>query len=227
MSFKQFTKELGNNQAEGAIVKTIFVSLLSSIIIFALLYLVKLRYIADFIPNYAFTIFFAILSYAIILPAVQYVQAYRQFSCTSGMMIGMTIGMVSGFLPGFFIGATNGMFYGSVFGMAIGILLGIWNGKCCGVMGVMEGIMAGFMGGLMGAMSAVMMLNDHLKAAAIIIFIISAVILLGLKYMVYTETRSVKAGNKDSAFFTIFWSVLLTLLTIAMMVFGPRSFLFQ
>lgn len=228
MSFRQFTKELTNGEAEGDIVKTIFISLVSSLALFGIFYLIRFRYIQDFMPNYGFFIFFLILSYAAILPAVKYVRAYKEFPCMSGMMIGMTIGMVAGFLPGFFVGATNGMSYGSIFGMAIGIVLGAWNGKCCGVMGVMEGVMAGFMGGLMGAMSSVMMLNDNLKLISIIIFVVSAIILIGLEYMIYKETRQMQLqAAKGDAFFTIFWSVLLTFITIMLMVFGPRSFLFQ
>lgn len=228
MSFRNFIKELNNNEAEGQIIKTIFVSLISSLLLFGLFYIVRFRYIDSFLPNYGFLIFFSILSYAAILPAIRYVHAYKEFPCMSGMMIGMTIGMVAGFLPGFYVGATNGMFYGSVFGMAVGIILGASNGKCCGIMGVMEGIMAGFMGGLMGAMSSVMMLNDHLREMSVIVFIISAIILLGLTYMVYRETRAMQVTPRQvDVFFTIFWSVLLTFITLMLMVFGPRSFLFQ
>ena len=145
----------------------------------------------------------------------------------SGMMVGMTIGMISGFLPGFFIGATNGMFWGSVFGMILGISFGVWNGKCCGIMGVMEGLMAGFMGGLMGAMTAIMMFNDNLKLAGGIIFLVSAVILIGLNYMIYTESKQLERKNKEDSLFTIIMSILLSGVTIWFMVFGPRSVLFQ
>src|SRR3990167_689040 len=206
MSFKKFTKELNGEGAESEIVKTIFISLITSFITFGLLYFLKLRYIEGVLSKYGFFLFFLILSYAIILPSVRHVRAYKNFQCMSGMMIGMTIGMISGFLPGFFIGATNGMFYGSVFGMAIGIFFGIWNGKCCGIMGVMEGMMAGFMGGLMGAMTAIMMYNDNLKIAAFILFIISSVIIIGLNFMIYKETRGADRIHKDSEWFTVFWS---------------------
>ncbi|HVY01403.1 MAG TPA: hypothetical protein VHA12_01415 [Candidatus Nanoarchaeia archaeon] len=228
MSFKEFARELNKDGPEGEVVKTVFVSLISSFMLFALFYYVKFRYISDFIPKYGFFVFLSILSYAIILPTARYISTYKEFPCMSGMMIGMTIGMVSGFLPGFVIGATNGMFYGSVFGMAVGILFGAWNGKCCGIMGVMEGVMAGFMGGLMGAMSSVMMLNDHLKIISIIVFIISTVILFGLTYMIYKEVKQMqKSPEQRDVFFTIFWSILLTLITLLVIVFGPRSFIFQ
>ena len=224
MSFKAFSKYISE---EENLVKTIFISLLTSFAVLALLYFFRLRYIENFIPKYGFFLFFAILSYSLILPSVKHVKRYMEFQCMSGMMIGMTIGMVSGLISGFYVGATNGMFVGSIFGMSVGIFFGVWNGKCCGVMGTMEGIMAGFMGGLMGAMTALMMFNDNLKYMAIIVFGISSITLLGLNYMIYAETREAEKKNKEGDFFTIFWSVLLTVLTIFIMVFGPRSILFQ
>ncbi|MEK6913006.1 MAG: hypothetical protein AABX26_03575 [Nanoarchaeota archaeon] len=227
MSTKDFVKSMSNDEVEGELLKTVFISLATSFAILAVLYFLRFRYLADFIPKYGFYLFFSILSYALVLPSVVHVRAYKEFPCMSGMMIGMTIGMIAGFLPGFYVGATNGMFWGSFFGMAIGIVFGAWNGKCCGVMGTMEGIMAGFMGGLMGAMTAVMMLNDNLKLAAVLVFLVSAVIMIGLNYMIYQETRSFERKHKDDAFFTIFWSLILTSSTIWLIVFGPRSLLFQ
>ena len=227
MTFKEFTKSLGNSKAEGELVKTVFVSVITSFATFALIYFLKLRGLDSFIPRYGFFLFFVILSYALFLPSVRYVRAYKEFPCMSGMMIGMTIGMISGFLSGFFIGATNGMFWGSIFGMSVGILFGIRNGKCCGVMGFMEGTMAGFMGGLMGAMTALMTLNDNLKATGAVVFLISGVILSGLNYMIYMETRGAERKHKDGELFTIVWSFILTIITIWFMAFGPRSALFQ
>ncbi len=228
MSWKEFAKELNKKDSvESELVKTIFISLLASFIILGILYFARLKHIEDFIPRYGFFIFFAILSYAVILPSIRQVRAFRLFPCMTGMMIGMTIGMMSGFLSAFYVGSTNGMFWGSVFGMAIGIFFGTTNGKCCGIMGFMEGIMAGFMGGLMGAMTAIMMINDNLKAAAIVIFLISAVIILGLNYMIYIETRNSERLHKDSTLYTIVWSSILTVLTTLMIVIGPRSQLFQ
>lgn len=227
MSFKEFTKSLSGNGAEGEIVKTIFVSLVVSLVTLGILYFLKLKYVENFIPKYGFFLFFAILSYAVILPSVRHVRAYKNFACMTGMMIGMTLGMLAGFLPGFFIGATNGMFYGSIFGMTVGIFFGVSNGKCCGIMGVMEGMMAGFMGGLMGAMSSVMMLNDNLKIASAIVFAISAAISLGLNYTIYHETREAERQHKDSELFVIVWSFVLTALTVWLMVFDPRNLLFQ
>lgn len=227
MSWSHFTKELfGKSRVEGELVKTIFYSLLVSFSFFAIIYFFRLRYVENFLGDYGFFLFFAILSYSIILPSIRQIRAYQRFSCMSGMMIGMTTGMIAGFLPGFFIGSTNGMFWGSVFGMSVGIIFGIWNGKCCGVMGVMEGLMAGFMGGLMGAMTAVMMINDNLKAAGVILFLISSAIIFILSYMVYGEMKEFDREVKEDYALILFISLFLTAITIWFMVFGPRSVLF-
>lgn len=228
MTLKEFTKELNgkNNRVEGELIRTILYSLLVSFGLFAILYFVKLRYVEDFLPKYGFFIFFAILSYAIILPSIRQIRAYKNLACMSGMMVGMTTGMIAGFLPGFFIGSTSGMFWGSVFGMGIGIFMGIWNGKCCGVMGIIEGLMAGFMGALMGAMTAVMMINDNLRAAGVIVFLISSVIVFSLNFMIYKETKESERQVKEDYSLVIFLSIILTGLTIWFMVFGPRSVLF-
>lgn len=227
MTLKEFARSLNGEGVEGEIIKTIFVSLATSFVILGLLYFFKLRYIENFTSKYGFYLFFAILSYALILPSTRLVRAYKEFQCMSGMMIGMTIGMISGLLSGFYIGATNGMFWGSLFGMAVGMFFGIWNGKCCGIMGVMEGMMAGFMGGLMGAMTAMMMFNDNLKIAGVTLFIISGFILFGLGFMIYRETREAERKHKDDELFTMFWSFVLTTATIWLSVFGPRSVLLQ
>ena len=226
MSFKEFVKELNGERIEGELLKTIFISLITGALTLGVLYFIKLKNVADFIPKYGFFLFFAVLSYALVIPAVRQVRAYREFACMSGMMIGMTIGMIAGFLPGFFVGETNGMFYGSVFGMIIGISLGIWTGKCCGIMGVMEGTMAGFMGGLMGAMTAIMMINDSLRAAGIVVFAVSAFIVFGLNYMVYFEMKENNNHKKKDHFGTIALSFILTAITTWIVVFGPRSALF-
>ena len=227
MPVSEFLKLLNKGEVEKELVKTIFVSLVTSFVLIGILYFLILKQIENFIPKYGFFLFFSVLSYSLILLSVKHVRAYKEFSCMSGMMIGMTIGMITGFLPGFYIGSTNGMFWGSMFGISIGMFFGIWNGRCCGVMGLMEGAMAGFMGGLMGAMTSLMMFNDNLKLAGAIVFIISGFILFGLNYMIYKETREIKTKHKDNGFFTIFWSFILTAITFLFMVFGPRSVLFQ
>lgn len=227
MSFKEFRKELNGDRVEGELLRTMLYSLLTSFIVLSLLYYFKLQYLPDFIPKYGYFLFFSVLSYALIIPAMRQVRAYGGFQCMSGMMIGMTIGMIAGFLPGFFVGGTNGMFYGSLVGMSIGIIFGIWNGLCCGVMGFMEGTMAGFMGGLMGAMTAVMMLNDNLKIAGVIVFTVSTIIMIGLNYMIFQEAKERNRESKEDHMFTILVSFILTSFTAWMMVFGPRSFLFQ
>jgi hypothetical protein len=141
----------------------------------------------------------------------------------SGMMIGMTVGMISGFLSGFMVGAINGMFVGGVFGMFVGMILGVWLGSCCGVMGFMEGIMAGLMGGWMGSMTAVMLIYDNLKIATILIYIVSAIILIALNYMVYLEAREIREKPKEDQFITLLISFILMLATIILAVYGPKG----
>ena len=227
MSTKEFFKELNGGGVEGELIKTVFLSLLTSFITFVIFYYLRLRNIDGFMPKYGFFLFFAIVSYALVMPSIRQVRAFKRFPCMTGMMIGMTIGMMSGFLAGFYVGATNGMFWGGIFGMGVGIVLGMWLGKCCGIMGLMEGLMAGFMGGLMGAMTAVMMFHDNLKAAGVIVFFVCGAILLGLNYMLYTETKREERVHNEDHLLTLSLSFILTVLTIWIMVFGPRSVLLQ
>lgn len=214
-------------EKENELLKTAFVSLLTSSITLFLLYSLKLKDTVDFTSKYLFFIVLTMITYALILPSIKQIRSYKEFPCMSGMMIGMTIGMISGFLPGLAVGATNGMFYGSIFGMFVGIALGVWNGKCCGIMGVMEGIMAGFMGGLMGAMTAVMMLNDNLKIASLIFLLISGFVLVCLNIMIIKETKGAGKDYHKDDFETIVITFLLMSITIWVITFGPRSALFQ
>jgi len=227
MGFKEFVKELNGNRVEGELIKTMFYSLLTSFIFLSVVYFLKLKTIQDFIPKYGFYLFFSALSFALITPAIRQVRAYKEFPCMSGMMIGMTTGMIASFLSGFYVASTNGMFIGGFFGVAIGITLGIWNGKCCGVMGSMEGIMAGFMGGLMGAMTAFMLLNDHLKIAGVLVFAISAIIMIKLNYLIFTETKESERQKQEDHFFTIGLTAILMAITTWLIVYGPRGGIFQ
>ncbi len=227
MSVYEFRQALHNGEeAEGELITTIFISLLSSLGLLALLFFIKLKTMEGFLANQGYYIFFAAISYAFIIPATRHVRAYKEFPCMTGMMIGMTLGMISGFMVGFYIGATNGMFWGSVFGMGIGILLGIWNGVCCGIMGVMEGIMAGFMGGLMGAMTSLMLLNDHHKAITLILLIISTIIILSLNYLIFKETRQQERQRHEDQWNTVILSIVLTGITLWMMLLGPKGGIF-
>lgn len=224
---KEFIKELSGNRVEGELIKTIFYSLMISFIFLGVLYFTKFRYIDGFLSKYGFFLLFSALSYALIVSTIRQVRAYKKMACMSGMMVGMTAGMIAGFLPGFYVASTNGMFIGGFFGVALGISIGIWNGKCCGIMGIIEGMMAGFMGGLMGAMTAFMLLNDHLKTTAIIIFVISAMIVSGLNYMIYKEMKETERERKEDHFLTLFLTLILIAITTWIIVFGPRSGLFQ
>ncbi len=223
MNFKLFLKELNGNRVEGKIIKSIFFSLAASLIFLAILYFFKFRLIEEFIPKYGAPLFFMALSYAFIMPVIKQIGVYREMPCMSGMMVGMTSGMISGFLPGFYVASTNGMFVGGFFGVALGILIGIWNGKCCGIMGIMEGIMAGFMGGLMGAMTAFMLLNDNLKIAAIIVFIICSAVLFGLNYLIYKEMQEHHGKAEEGPLFILTLTIILIAVTTWLMVYGPKS----
>ena len=227
MSFKEFISHLGSGErVESELIKTLFYSILTGFLTLSILYYLKLKTIENFIPKYGFYLFFVILGYALIMPSIKQVRAIKEMPCMSGMMIGMTTAMISSFLSGFYVASTNGMFIGGFFGIFLGMVIGIYNGKCCGVMGTMEALMASFMGGLMGAMTAFMLLNDNLKIAAVLIFIISAVIMVSLSYMFYLETKEEKIKHKDGQIFYISIMFVLTIITAWLMVYGLRSALF-
>lgn len=226
MSFKEFAKELNGSRVEGELIKTVIYSLLTSFILIGILYFLKFRYMNNFTSQYGFYLFFASVSFALITPTIRQVRAYKEFACMAGMMIGMTTGMIAGFLTGYYMGATNGMFIGSMIGIGAGVIIGIWTGKCCGIMGFMEGIMAGLMGGLMGAMTSVMLLNDNLKIATVVISIICWIILISLNYMIFIEMKETERQLKEDHTLTLFLTIILMSITIALMVFGPRSSLF-
>jgi uncharacterized membrane protein YdcZ (DUF606 family) len=82
------------------------------------------------------------------------------------------------------------------------------------------------MGGLMGAMTSVMLLNDHLKLASVIVFVICSIIIFSLNYMVYGEMKENKREIKENHWLIVLLSAILTAITIWLMVFGPRSALF-
>lgn len=226
MAFKEFISELNGGRVEGELVKTFIYSIITSFIVLAIVWFIRLRAIDGFIGKQGYFLFFAILSYALLVPAVRHVRAYGQMACMPGMMVGMMLGSVAGFLSGFFVAATNGMFVGSVFGMIVGIFFGTWLGSCCGIMGFLEGVMAGFMGSLMGAMTAFMLINDNLRAAAVIVFAVSAVMIVGLNYMIYKEMRESDRQKREDHFWTIALSFILTLAATWLVAFGPRSGLF-
>jgi hypothetical protein len=223
ISVKKFIESLNSKRVEGEIIKTILYSLLASFSVLIILYLVKFRFIDNFLEKYGIFFLLFIISLSFMLAIVRQIRAYKEFNCMSGMMIGMTIGMISGFLSGFFVGATNGMFFGSMIGIIVGISFGIWNGSYCGIMGILEGIMAGFMGGLMGSMSSVMMINDHLITASIAVTLVCLTILIGLSYMVYKETIERDRVHNENHLFTIIVSAILITSISLFMVFGPRG----
>ncbi|MBI2675760.1 MAG: heavy metal translocating P-type ATPase [Candidatus Aenigmarchaeota archaeon] len=185
--------------------------------------------------NYGTYIFYLILAVTLTGSALWHLDAYRKkVTCQTGMMMGMTLGMLSGFLLGAIVGATNGMFAGSAFGMIVGMLFGVYGGRCCGIMGIMEGLMAGFMGGIMGAMTTIMLINDNMLLFFPLIFSSSAIILTGLTYMIYKDYNHGMIGKANpndlqSHSFSIFitFAFSLTMATTWIIVYGPRSVLFQ
>lgn len=224
---KEFFKELKGNRVEGEILKSFLYSVITSAVIIGILYYMKFRFIEGFMADKGFFMIMAGLSYALMIPTVRQVRAYREMGCMAGMMVGMTVGMTAGFLAGMYVGGTNGMFTGSLWGMILGIGMGIYNGKCCGIMGMMEGTMAGLMGGLMGGMTAVMLLNDHLKAMSIIIYLIAGMIIFGLNYMIYKEMRELHREKNNDQFSTILITIILISITTWIIIYGPRSPLFS
>ena len=107
--------------------------------------------------------------------------------------------------------------------MAVGMATGAYAGKCCGIMGAMEGLMAGVMGGTMGAMITVMMQYDNLALFMPIFVLANLLILTGLKYMIYhyagrrTEAKMMPAYS----FFAI--AAVLAALTVAVILYAPKS----
>ncbi len=205
------------------VIREIVLSMLTSLALFVIAYFWRLRTIENFFPRFGLYLCAAITTYALLIATVRRVRAYGQFPCMAGMMIGMTTGMVAGFLTSFYVGATNGLFVGSIFGMIAGVGLGVWSGSSCGVMGIMEGAMAGFMSGPMGAMTSVMLLNDHVQAMGVIVFLLGTIMLGGVNYMVFIEKKGQVWHKKDSHILTILLSVILTAATINLMAVGPRS----
>ena len=90
----------------------------------------------------------------------------------------------------------------------------------------MEEVMAGFMGGLMGAMTAFMLYNDHLILSMIIVFIISSIILFSLHFMIYKEMKFEERKIKEDHILTFVITFVLIILTMWLMVYGPRSGVF-
>jgi len=98
----------------------------------------------------------------------------------------------------------------------------------------MEGLLAGMMGGVMGAMTTLMLLNDNVLLFFPFIFASSAVILMGLSYMVYKDFNHGLSGPGQQQKFEsysiplyITFAFMLTMATTWLIVYGPRSALVQ
>lgn len=174
---------------------------------------------------------YLILTVVLVGAALRHFLSFRrQASGMTGMMVGMTIGMVSGFLAGAVMTVSNGIFIGSVYGMGAGMLVGSLAGRCCGIMGIMEGMMAGIMSGVMGGMVPLMFLSDNIFNFLPVLTGSLLLVLVGLTYHLAWENREyLKAhGAPVQASPVRFLSFLsacfiVTFLTTALMVFGPKS----
>ena len=228
INIKGYLKNLKNNEKlEGSLIYLALGTLLVLGLLEVIAYYGFFASIPDFFNRFGYYIIFLIISVVVCGTSIWHIKAYGDsFSCMSGMMVGMTIGMISGFLIGMLVGATNGMFVGSVAGILAGMFAGSWTGKCCGVMGIMEGMMAGLMGGLMGAMTSLMLLNDNLKIIIPILVASSVMILIGLDYMIYKETVD-KKFNKPGFMSFITFCFIITMALTFLMIYGPKSLLFQ
>ena len=230
--FNHYINSLTNkkNEIEGNLIKNTIISLIILFGIELIAYYGFFTNITNFWSRFGYYLVFLVISVVLCAMAVWHVKGYgNNFSCMTGMMIGMTIGMSSGFLIGLVVGATNGMFIGSLVGIIIGMFAGSYTGKCCGAMGIMEGMMAGLMGGLMGAMTSLMMINDHLKIMIPILVIATSTILIGLDYLIYKETsrNEIRKINKPSLLTFLTLCFIITIVLTWIMIYGPKSILFQ
>lgn len=210
--------DLENTVVDFSLVSLIILALFSAVLLFFLkddYNLIKLA------PLVFLCAVFAVAT----LGSYYHLRCYKKkMSCQNGMMVGMVSGMIIGFLSGALIGAANGMFVGSIVGIVLGVYFGMKLGKSCGVMGGLEGVMAGLMAGLMGAMSSVMLVNDNLVAALLVLFLVSLFILGGTSYMMRREAGS-RSGNElnctKSKFF--FYCLAIFLVMLVIMLFGPKG----
>ncbi len=231
VNFNHFLNELfSGNNIEKEVLLLFFNILIILTISEIVAYLGFFGNVENFFDKIGYFLIYLILSVVALSSSVWHIKAYSSdFSCMSGMMIGMTIGMLSGFLIGAVIGATNGIFIGSVIGIIMGMSIGSWCGNCCGIMGILEGMMAGLMGGLMGPMTSLMLINDNLKLIFPVIFVASFLIIFGLDYMIFKETKSKDITNfyKYNKFNFITFCFVITMLLTFIMVYGPKSALFR
>ena len=91
MTLKEFGQSLTKDGVEGDLIKTIFVSLCTSLAILSVLYFLKLKYIENFIPKYGFYLFFAVLSYALLVPTIRQIRAYKLFKSLTKRWVDLAI----------------------------------------------------------------------------------------------------------------------------------------
>ena len=206
---------------------------LTSLIVIILLQLVGyftfLNQIPNFMIKFGWWIFYLDISIATIAGALWYYATYKGYvSCMASMMIGMTLGMQTGMMLGSVFGAVNGYFIGAMVGMILGTFIGLVTGKAS-IMGMVQGMMSGLMGGTMGAMITVMMYTDHVLYFMPFYMLINVAILAGFVYMYHDEVikdNKDVVKNKISIWTFILLSVIISIVLLILLVYGPKSILF-
>ena len=205
------------------------IGLLVLLILHLLAYFAFFSSITNFASRYGWWILYLDISVATLGGALWYYSSYKGYtSCMASMMIGMTIGMQTGMMLGAIFGAVNGYFIGAMLGMILGTFVGTLTGASS-VMGALQGMMSGLMGGTMGAMITVMMFTDHVLLFMPFYMLLNVAILAGFVYMYYDEVikDNKELVKKDIDIWT-FTSicVIITFLLTALLVYGPKGFLF-
>jgi hypothetical protein len=213
--------------------KKLILYTLTGLIVIVLLqiigYFTFLNQIPNFLIKFGWWILYLDISIATIAGALWYYASYKGYvSCMASMMIGMTLGMQTGMMLGSVFGAVNGYFVGAMIGMILGTFIGLITGKAS-IMGMVQGMMSGLMGGTMGAMITVMMYTDHVLYFMPFYMLINVVILAGFIYMYHDEVikdnKDVVKNNIGIAAFTLL-SVIISVILLALLVYGPKSILF-
>ena len=115
------------------------------------------------------------------------------------------------------MGCMSGMMIGMTIGMIAGFLPGFY-------IGMTNGMFLGSVFGMVVGITSVMLLNDNVAIMALIVFVVCTVIMVGLNYMVYNEMKEIKEKRGDQS--RVIWLTAgLMILTILIVVYGPRSLL--
>jgi hypothetical protein len=192
-------------------------------------YYLFLNQIPNFLIKFGWWMLYLDISIVTIAGALWYYASYKGYvSCMASMMIGMTLGMQTGMMLGSVFGAVNGYFIGAMIGMMLGTVIGLITGKAS-IMGMLQGMMSGLMGGTMGAMITVMMYTDHVLYFMPFYMTINVAILAGFVYMYHDEVikdNKEIVKKKIGLFAFTLLSVVVSVLLLMVLVYGPKSILF-